>query len=132
VGRTRSSVLTEREAEIMQVLWKSGVATAEDVRAGLRGKPHGSTVRTLLRILESKGHVRHEAAGKAYVYRASVPRAKAQKTALRSLVARFFGGSAEDLVVQLIEDEQLTPEQLDQIRKSVSQERGARRRGALP
>jgi predicted transcriptional regulator len=116
----------------MQVLWRRGVASAEEVREELQGNPHGSTVRTLLRILEGKGHVRHEAAGKMYVYKAAVPRAKAQKTALRNIVARLFEGSAEDLVVRLIEDEQLRPEQLEQIRKSMSQEPSGRRGKGKP
>jgi predicted transcriptional regulator len=111
-------MLTEREAQIMDVLWSLGEATAEQVREALPDQPHDSTVRTLLRVLESKGYVTHEAAGKAYLYRAEVARTKAQRTALRSLLARLFDGSARDLVLRLIEDERLTPEQLDEIRKS--------------
>ncbi len=101
----------------MDALWDLGRATAEQVRAALPGSPHDSTVRTLLRVLESKGYVSHDVRGKAYVYRASVPRAKAQRHALRHLLTRFFDGSAEALVLRLIEDERLTPEQLDAIRR---------------
>lgn len=117
MARGRSETLTGREAAIMDVIWRLGAATAEEVRSGLADPPHDSTIRTLLRVLESKGYVRHEVAGKAYSYRAVVDREKAQRHALGSLLARFFGGSAEDLVLRLIEDERITPEQLDELRR---------------
>ena len=117
MARGRSETLTEREAAIMDVIWRLGVATAEEVRVGLPDPPHDSTIRTLLRVLESKGYVRHEVVGKAYSYRAVVDRQKAQRHALGSLLARFFGGSAEDLVLRLIEDDQITPEQLAELRR---------------
>ena len=69
-------------------------------------------------MLVSKGYLTHESRGKAYVYRAAVARRKAQGHALRSVLARFFGGSAEDLVLRLIEDEAITPEQLDDLRRA--------------
>src|SRR4051812_46667707 len=100
----------------MDVLWTRGEATADEVREALPDDPHDSTVRTLLRVLESKGYVDHESRGKAFVYRASLPRDKAQRHALSSLLTRFFAGSAEDLVLRLIEDEQITPAQLEEIR----------------
>lgn len=117
--RPPSEMLTEREAQVMDVLWRLGTGTAEQVREGLPGRPHDSTVRTLLRVLESKGYVAHDDAGKSYTYRALVGRAKVQRTAARNLLARFFGGSAEDLVLRLIEDERLTAEQLEQIRQTI-------------
>ena len=127
--RPPSETLTEREAQVMEVLWGLGEATAERVREGLPGGPHDSTVRTLLRVLEAKGYVAHEARGKAFLFRAAVPRAGAQRAAVRSLLGRLFGGSAEDLVLRLIEDEQITPEQLEQIRKSTQPGRKGRSRG---
>ena len=104
----------------MDAIWRLGEATAEKIRGEMPDAPHDSTIRTLLRVLESKGYLSHEVAGKAYVYRASIARSKAQGLALRSVLSRFFAGSAEDLVLRLIEDEQLTPEQLDQIREGRS------------
>ena len=124
-----TEMLTEREAQIMDVLWKLGTALADDVRAALPGKPHDSTVRTLLRILETKGYVSHDIRGKSYVYRPAVERAQAQRSAVRNFLGRLFGGSAENLVLRLIEDEVLTPDQLDQIRKSVQPRRPKRRPG---
>lgn len=128
MARPGSETLTPREAQIMEVLWAAGNATAEQIRAGLPGEPHDSTIRTLLRVLEKKGYVRHTAKGKAYVYIAAVKRASAERRAVRSIVQRFFGGSAEALVMRLIEDEQITPDQLDELRKHLeTQEKQAGR-----
>lgn len=124
MARGKSETLTEREAEMMDVIWGLGRATAEQVREGLAKPPHDSTIRTLLRVLETKGYVRHEAAGKAYVYSATVDRRQAQRHALGSLLAKFFGGSAEDLVLRLIEDERITPEQLDELRREAPEAPG--------
>lgn len=116
--RPPSEMLTEREARIMDVLWRHSAATADEVRAELPGEPHDSTVRTLLRVLEGKGFVVHERRGKTFVYRAAAARDKVQRQALRSFLARLFGGSAEDLVLRLLEDEQITPDQLAQLRRA--------------
>ena len=126
MARGQSETLTEREAEIMDVIWRLGTATAEQVREGLKNPPHDSTIRTLLRVLESKGHVRHESAGKAYLYSATADRQQAQGHALGTLLAKFFGGSAEDLVLRLIEDERITPEQLDELRRGGPGAKGRR------
>jgi predicted transcriptional regulator len=129
MARNPSEALTGREAEVMDVLWRLGEATAEQVREVLAGSPHDSTVRTLLRILEAKGYATHEARGKAYVYRAAVERRGAQRLALQGLLTRFFAGSAEDLVLRLIEDERITPEQLDRLRRSAPASPPRRRKG---
>jgi BlaI family transcriptional regulator, penicillinase repressor len=118
MARPPAETLTGREAQVMDAVWGLGAATAEQVREALPQPLHDSTVRTLLRVLESKGYVDHALRGKAYVYRAVIERKKAQRHALRSLLLRFFGGSAEDLVLRLIEDERITPEQLDQVRRT--------------
>jgi BlaI family transcriptional regulator, penicillinase repressor len=125
--RRTSESMTEREAQIMDVVWRLGEATAEQVREALPGSPHDSTVRTLMRVLETKGYLTHEVRGKAYVYRAAVARQKAQRVALRSVLTRFFAGSAEDLVLRLLEDEHLTQEQLDELRQAAPAK--GRRRG---
>lgn len=124
MARERSDTLTEREAQIMDVIWELGRATADQVREALADQPHDSTVRTLLRVLETKGYLTHDVSGKAYVYRAAIARQKAQNNALRNVLARFFGGSAEDLVLRLIEDEQITPEQLQELRRNPSGDAG--------
>ncbi len=124
-----NQVLTEREAQFMQVLWDRGAATAEQVRLALPRKLHDSTVRTVLRVLERKGQVRHRKQGRTYVYRAVRGRGHAERSAVRSLLERFFGGSAEALMLRLIEDEHLTPKQLDELRNRPSKRRGLSRAG---
>jgi BlaI family transcriptional regulator, penicillinase repressor len=131
MARPASETLTGREAQVMDALWRLGEATAEQVREALPQPLHDSTVRTLLRVLESKGYLRHEARGKSFVYSAVIGRERAQRHALRDLLGRLFGGSAHDLVFRLIEDEAITPEQLDDLRRSapVTPKRAAGRRG---
>lgn len=132
MARPVADILTEREAQIMDVLWRRESATADQVRSALHDEPHDSTVRTLLRILETKGYVAHSARGKSYLYRAKVARSQAQKSAARQFLARLFGGSAESLVLRLIEDEALTGAQLEEIRKSIPTRPAKRRRGGSP
>ena len=122
--RPPAEVLTDREAQIMQVLWDRGSATAEDVRESLPDRPHDSTVRTMLRVLKNKGYVRIRGRQPA-VYVPKVDRSDVQSKAAQSLLARFFGNSVEDLVMRLVEDDQLTSEQLDQLRKSLLQRKRA-------
>ena len=118
--RPTSDVLTERETEIMQVLWDRKNASSEEIRLALPGDPHDSSVRTILRILVKKGHVAVDTAVRPTRYAAKVPKDQLQTKAMKSFLERFFGGSAEDLVVRLLEDEQLTQEQLNAIRRKVS------------
>jgi predicted transcriptional regulator len=102
---TKSSThttLTRRERQIMDVLYRLGRATAADVMAQLPGDPNYSTVRTQLRVLEDKGHVRHEEEGLRYVYAPAIPRHAARKSALKHLVETFFDGSAEQVVAAVL------------------------------
>src|SRR5262245_19183823 len=114
--------LTRRERQIMDILYRSGRATASDVMAALAGKPHYSTVRTQLRVLEEKGHVSHQEEGLRYVYMPAVPRRAARKSALRHLVDTFFDGSAEQVVAAVLggEGSKLTEEELDRIAELVN------------
>src|SRR3954462_1923748 len=115
------TTLTRRERQIMDALDRRGRATAAEVMADLPGSPNYSTVRTQLRVLEEKGHVRHEEHGLRYVYAPAVPRAAARKSALRHLVAPFFDGSAEQVVAAVLGGEaaRLSREDLDRIAKLV-------------
>jgi predicted transcriptional regulator len=112
-----NTVLSRRERQIMDVLFRRGRATAADVMADLTGEPSYSTVRTQLRVLEEKGHVRHEDDGVRFVYMPVVRRQAARKSALRHLVDTFFEGSAEKTVAALLggEGAKLTDEELDRI-----------------
>jgi len=96
------TVLTRRERHIMDILFRLGRATAEEVMKELSGKPSYSTVRTQLRVLEEKGHVRHEEHGRRYVYMPVVRRDAVRRSALRHVVDTFFGGSVEKVVAALL------------------------------
>jgi predicted transcriptional regulator len=96
------AVLTKRERQIMDVLYRLGRATAGEILEALPGAPNYSTVRTQLRVLETKGHVRHEEHGLRYVYLPTVPRYSARKSALKHLVDTFFDGSGAKVVAALL------------------------------
>ena len=101
----------------MDILYRRGRATAADVMDELPGEPSYSTVRTQLRILEGKGHVKHEEEGLRYIYSAALPRRAARKSALRHLVDTFFDGSTEKVVSALLggEGSRLGEPELDRI-----------------
>src|SRR3954471_3781936 len=97
--------LSRRERQIMDVIYRRGRATAAEVLAELPDPPSYSAVRAMLRLLEEKGHVRHEQDGPRYVYVPIVNRDKARRSALRHLVRTFFDGSTEDAVAALLEND---------------------------
>lgn len=115
--RRPSETLTPREAQVMGLLWAAGKATADDIREALPDQPHDSTVRTILRVLISKGYVKRADGEATIIYRPAVARAKVERKALRSFLQRFFGGSTQALLVRLVEDEKITPEQVEQLRR---------------
>ena len=119
------ALLTKRERLIMDTLYKLGRATADEIRAGLDGAPSDSTVRTQLRVLESKGHVRHEEHGLRYVYLPTVPRHSARRSALRHLVDTFFEGSTAKAVAALLggEGARVSDDDLDRIAQLVEDAR---------
>jgi len=114
----------------MDVLYRRGRATAAEVMAELTGEPNYSTVRTQLRVLEDKGHVRHEEEGGRYVYAPAVPRHAARKSALKHLVETFFDGSAEQVVAAVLggEASRLSDEELERVSALIDKARkdGAR------
>ncbi len=95
--------LSRRERQIMDVLYQTGRATAADIRAGMADAPSYSAVRTMLRILEDKGHVRHELDGPRFVYIPTIARDKAKRSALKHVVNTFFDGSASQVMTALFE-----------------------------
>jgi BlaI family penicillinase repressor len=113
----------------MDILYRRGRATASDVMEDLSGDPSYSTVRTQLRVMEEKGHVRHEEEGLRYVYTPAVPRHAARKSALRHLIETFFDGSAEKTVAALLGSEgaRMSDEELDRIAELIDK---ARKEGA--
>ena len=125
---TTALELTKRERQIMDAIYRLGRATAGEVLAELPGSPHYSTVRTQLRVLEEKGHLRHETEGLRFVYVPTVARQAARKAALRHLVNTFFDGSSAGAVTALLGRDagKLSDEDLDRIEALV---RSARREG---
>jgi|ERR1700722_12362444 BlaI family penicillinase repressor len=117
--------LSRRERQIMDVLYKLERATVADVLARMPGKPHYSTVRAQLRVLEEKGHVRHEGDGLRYIHIPAVPRDVARRSALRHLIDTFFEGSTEQAVAALLggEASKITPEELERLSQLVARSR---------
>jgi len=123
LGRKKSLNLTEGELPLMQVLWKRKRATVGDVVTLLSADPPlaYSTVLTTLRILEAKGYVRHTKEGRAFVYEPLVVQEEASRKALNSLVNRFFDGSCELLVVNLLNEETISQAELRRIKKMIAE-----------
>ncbi len=103
--------LSRRERQIMDILYRDGKATAAEVRSSLPEPPSYSAVRAMLRILEDKGHIRHEEDGPRYVYMPIVTRDKAKRSALRHVLNTFFDGSASQVLAALFE---MSPRDLDE------------------
>ena len=99
----QTNELSRRERQIMDVLYELGRATAAEVRERLPDPPSYSAVRAMLRILEDKGHLRHESDGPRYVFSPAVPREEARESALRRVVRTFFDGSAEGAMTALLD-----------------------------
>lgn len=122
---TLQHVLSRRERQIMDILFRRGRATAAEVMADIPGEPTYSTVRTQLRVLEQKGHVRHEQDGPRFVYMPVVRRQTARRSALRHVIDTFFDGSPERVVEALLggEASKLSAEELERIEALVQKAR---------
>jgi predicted transcriptional regulator len=117
--------LSRREREIMDILYRDGELTASEVVERLPGDPSNSTVRTILRILEEKGHVKHEQQGMRYLYKPTVNRDKARRSALNHLLSTFFDGSPEAVVSTLLDERsaKLSDEQLESLAQLIERAR---------
>jgi predicted transcriptional regulator len=120
--------LSRRERQIMDVLYAKGAATAAEIRDALTDAPGYSAVRALLRILEDKGHVRHEQQGPRYVYFPQVSKERARRSALKRLVSTFFGGSAAQAAAALIDSEALSRDEVARLREMLERARTGERR----
>jgi predicted transcriptional regulator len=128
MSRKKSLVLTDHELRLMEVLWLRERATVADVVESLAPPPLAySTVLTTLRTLEQKGYIVHEEDGRAYVYRPLVARDEAAKSATRHLLDRFFGSSPGALAVTLLDDTQLTDDDVAKIQRLLARNRKARK-----
>ena len=119
--------LTPLELEIMKVLWDAGPATVQSVQEKLPGAPKlaYTTVQTMLNVLHRKGKVKRTLRGRAYEYTPLVSREMAVRSTLRDVITRFFGGSAESLVMSLVASRDLKPEKLAQMKRMVERKANA-------
>ena len=123
--RKPSPTLTPQELEIMKVVWSRGHATVRDVYEALleERKIAYTTVMTMMNVLEKKGHLRKKSEGRSFLYRPTRPQQKVVGSMVREFVERVFGGSAGPLLAHLVEDERLTPEELDALAKRIEEKR---------
>ncbi len=127
MSRKKSLILTDHELRLMEILWSRERATVADVVSSLPPPPLAySTVLTTLRTLEQKGYIAHEEDGRAYVYHSLVARGTAAKSAMQHLLDRFFGSSAGDLAVALLDEAPLSYADVSKI-ESILQRRKADR-----
>ena len=122
------SQLSRRERQIMDIVYARGQASATDVLNGLPDPPSRAAVRTMLRILEARGHVSHSTRGREYIYRPVRPRRRAGQSALRRVLRTFFDGSLEQAVAAHLLDRKSGPsdDELDRVRRLIDQARSAR------
>ncbi|KPL00196.1 MAG: CopY family transcriptional regulator [Planctomycetes bacterium SM23_65] len=125
MARKSHAELSRRERQIMDIIYRRGEASVAQVLEDLPDTPTYSTVRTLLRILEEKGHLKHAKDGPRYVYRPTRPRSQAARSALKRLLETFFDGSAEKAVTALLDvsDANLTPDELQRLAKLIEKAR---------
>lgn len=129
-NKAKPGRFTEAELELMHILWNSGPSTVQDVVDRLpSARPLAyTTVQTVLNVLHRKGSVRRKLLDRTYHYEAAVSRLDAAATALRDLVRKLFGGSAEELVLAMVKSRQLSPEKLSELRKIVEAAGGRNRK----
>ena len=122
---TSPEELSRREREMMNIIFRSGKATATEVLEAMAEPPSYSAVRATLRVLEQKGHLRHQHDGTRYVYTPTVNREKARNSALDQLLSTFFEGSAANVVATLLEKsrDEMTPDELDRLSQLIADAR---------
>ena len=119
------TALSRRERQILDILYSRGRATAAEIQAELPDPPSYSAIRALLRILEQKGHIRHESDGTRYVFAPKISRQKARTSALKHLLTTFFDGSAAEAAAALVDGSsaKLSPEDLDRLQELIDRAR---------
>lgn len=123
--KVSDGALTPLELEIMSVLWETGPANVQSVQSRLQGRDLAyTTVQTMLNVLHRKGRVKRQLKDRAYVYQPLLSRKKAVTHAVGDMIDRFFGGSADSLVLNLVETRKLSPEKLAQLQKLVEESHG--------
>ena len=122
MARKKSLTLTDGELRIMEVLWTKRSATVAEVAEVLEGKDGSAytTVLTMMRILREKGYLSCRKQGRAHIFTPRVHRADAARKAVTQLLAKFFSGSPGELVLSFLRDEELSPEELDELKKKIN------------
>lgn len=118
--RQPAKTFTDKELEIMRVIWERGAATAKEIQEALPDDRHYNSVLTIIRVLERKGHLTHRVEGKAHIYRAKAKAEKAQRRVLSHLIEQVFGGSAAAMVLHLVETGDLTEDDLSEVRAKIT------------
>ena len=123
--RKQSTLLTDGEHRIMEVLWEKGSATVAEVAEALAGKDGTAytTILTMMRIMKDKGYLRCKKDGRAHVYTPRVDRETAARKAVRQLLGKFFAGSPGELVLSFLRDEDLTVEEIDELKRKIVEQR---------
>src|SRR5437764_11535252 len=119
MAKKKTLSLTNAEHRIMEVIWARGSATVAQVVEALRGKDAYSTILTLMRILKEKGFLSTRKEGRAFVFTPRVDRDTAARKAVHQLLSKFFAGSPSELVLSFLREEELTPQELDAIKKKI-------------
>jgi BlaI family penicillinase repressor len=117
--RKKATMLTNAEHRIMEVIWARGSATVAEVVEALEGKDAYTTILTLIRILKAKGYLTSRKEGRAHVFTPKVDRHTVARKAAHQLLSKFFAGSPSELVLSFLRDEELTPEELDQMKEMI-------------
>ncbi len=119
--RPSSATLTPQELELMKIVWQKGQATVRDVYETLleHRKIAYTTVMTMMRVLEKKGYVKTRRVNRAYVYRPTRPERQVLRSMVREFVDRVFNGSAQPLLVHLVEDRRLSPGELEELERLI-------------
>jgi predicted transcriptional regulator len=130
--RKPSKTFTDKELEIMRVMWELGEASAREIQAQLPGTPHYNSVLTIVRVLERKGHLTHRADGKSHIYRALQRPAKSRGHVLGHLIEQVFGGSPVSLVLHLVETGDLTEADLQRARQIMAKRSAGRKATKTP
>jgi BlaI family transcriptional regulator, penicillinase repressor len=120
--------LTDREADIMQVLWEQGASTVAEVRERLRDELAYTTVLTMLRTMHMKGFVDYKQEGRAYRYSAKIQQQAARKSAVKHLMGKLFEGSSELLLTQLVAEHKLDDDQVTRIQRILDENKGSKKK----
>jgi BlaI family penicillinase repressor len=119
MARKKSRTLTDGEHRIMEVIWNKGSATVAEVVAALAGKDAYTTILTMMRILKDKGYLTCRKDGRAHIYTPKVDRETVARKAVRQLLAKFFDNSPGELVLSFLRKEDLSPEELDELKQKI-------------